>query len=343
MKETRTGNKKGNKRLTKTNRIFAVLLMAFLLLSVQTVSAAVKAPSSVKLNRTSATTLIGKSFSLVATVSPADAEDTKVTWKSSNPNVATVSKKGRVKVVGVGTTKITAQTSNKKKAVCTVKGVSYTVKNGTVTVATPDGTRAYHAYDQTAYTSYYNSYGCVTAAVSIAASGFGQDFSPKKIHEGKVSEKFSERYALNKMKASSALYGKAALSVWTGSTILSDLGIKNTPVYQYTNKQAEKDITKHLKAGKPVIIKATNKVHNGIRLANGHHAIVLVGIDDKGYLTWINPKPGRVNYAHAKGYEQYCSLTLADLLKYHMEPAKGNYKTPFVTNMQAAGGYILVG
>ena len=43
-----------------------------------------------------------------------------ITWKSSNPAVATVDANGFVTGVGIGKAKITARTYNKKKAVCTV-------------------------------------------------------------------------------------------------------------------------------------------------------------------------------------------------------------------------------
>ena len=53
----------------------------------------------------------GEEFKIQATVLPADASDTSLTWTSSNTAVATVSQSGVVAAVGVGTADITA-TSN---------------------------------------------------------------------------------------------------------------------------------------------------------------------------------------------------------------------------------------
>lgn len=75
---------------------------------------------SVRLNKTSVSTNVGLTVQLKATVSPANASNAEVTWKSSNTNVAKVGKNGLVTAVRAGTCKITAQVSSKVKAVCTV-------------------------------------------------------------------------------------------------------------------------------------------------------------------------------------------------------------------------------
>lgn len=75
-------------------------------------------PTSVSLNKTSYE-LVGKKYTLKATVYPAAASQ-KVTWKSSNTKVATVSSSGVVTPKGYGTATITATTSNGKTAKCTI-------------------------------------------------------------------------------------------------------------------------------------------------------------------------------------------------------------------------------
>ena len=77
------------------------------------------AVSSIKLSKTSLSLDKGKSATLSATVSPSTANDKKVTWKSSNTKVATVSN-GKITAKGKGTATITASTSNGKKATCKV-------------------------------------------------------------------------------------------------------------------------------------------------------------------------------------------------------------------------------
>lgn len=69
----------------------------------------VKQPvTKIRLNRTSISLKTGKKYSLKATVGPKSADNKGLVWSSSNPSVATVSSKGRVKAVGVGNAVITA-------------------------------------------------------------------------------------------------------------------------------------------------------------------------------------------------------------------------------------------
>ena len=76
------------------------------------------AVTSVTLNKESMTILVGEQFALDATVTPDDAADKTITWKSSNTNVATV-ENGVVKGIGIGTAEITA-TSGNHSATCSV-------------------------------------------------------------------------------------------------------------------------------------------------------------------------------------------------------------------------------
>lgn len=86
------------------------------------------AVKKVKISKKSATTQVGATFQLKATVSAKKKASKKVYWKSSKSSVATVSQKGVVKGKKAGTAKITVQAidGSKKKATCTVKVVSGT-------------------------------------------------------------------------------------------------------------------------------------------------------------------------------------------------------------------------
>lgn len=77
-------------------------------------------PTAISLNKTSLNLDAGKNEKLVATVSPEDATDKKVTWESSNNSVAKVTSDGTVSAVSKGTAKITAKTSNGKTTTCDV-------------------------------------------------------------------------------------------------------------------------------------------------------------------------------------------------------------------------------
>lgn len=81
-----------------------------------------KKVTKISLNATSRTVTKGSSYTLKATISPSDAYDKGVTWKSSNTKVATVSSTGVVKAVGNGKATITAtaKDGSKKTATCTI-------------------------------------------------------------------------------------------------------------------------------------------------------------------------------------------------------------------------------
>lgn len=61
-----------------------------------------------------------KQKQLTASITPANASDKSVTWKSDNPNVASVSSNGLVKAKAKGKAVITATAANGVKASCTV-------------------------------------------------------------------------------------------------------------------------------------------------------------------------------------------------------------------------------
>ena len=82
-----------------------------------------KAPTSISLNKTSASLEVGDTLKLKATL-PEGTASSRLTWKSSNIAVATVTEKGRVTAVASGTAKITVTTFNGKKATCKITVVN---------------------------------------------------------------------------------------------------------------------------------------------------------------------------------------------------------------------------
>ena len=68
---------------------------------------------SVKFSGIKYSTDVGNSFTITPTILPYSAtEDKTLTWKSSNPNVATVDSSGKIKAISVGTTTISATTKS---------------------------------------------------------------------------------------------------------------------------------------------------------------------------------------------------------------------------------------
>lgn len=84
-----------------------------------TVTVAAPAVSAVQLSNKSISLIAGKTHTLVAKVTPADAAYNAITWSSADPKVATVTSSGRITAVAAGTTQITAQVGDKKDT-CTV-------------------------------------------------------------------------------------------------------------------------------------------------------------------------------------------------------------------------------
>ncbi len=78
-----------------------------------TVTVKVKA-TGISLSNTSVKLYEGKTKTLSATISPADATNLKVTWKSQNSKIAKVSSKGKITALKPGTTYITGTTANGK-------------------------------------------------------------------------------------------------------------------------------------------------------------------------------------------------------------------------------------
>ena len=77
-------------------------------------------PTSISLNKTSATIYFGETLALTPTLVPSDVTEKTITWTSSNTDVATVNN-GKVKAKNKGgTTTITAKTANGLTAACNI-------------------------------------------------------------------------------------------------------------------------------------------------------------------------------------------------------------------------------
>jgi uncharacterized protein YjdB len=94
------------------------LIIAALVLLMTAISCSVEV-SNILLDKTTLTLIIGSSETLKATIVPDNAENKKLTWTSSDPDVAIV-EGGHVTAMTAGTTTVTVTTSNGKTATCTV-------------------------------------------------------------------------------------------------------------------------------------------------------------------------------------------------------------------------------
>ncbi|MED4492825.1 Ig-like domain-containing protein [Heyndrickxia coagulans] len=77
--------------------------------------------TGVTLNKTETSIVAGANETLTATVAPANATNKAVTWETSDSNIATVDKTGKVTGVAAGTATITVKTTDGgKTATCKV-------------------------------------------------------------------------------------------------------------------------------------------------------------------------------------------------------------------------------
>lgn len=98
--------------------------------------------TGVSLSSNTLTLDVGESEALTATITPSNATDKSVTWKSSDTNIATVDANGKVIAASVGTTTITIETKDGEfTATCTVtvSKATLTFDEWTVTGKTYDG------------------------------------------------------------------------------------------------------------------------------------------------------------------------------------------------------------
>ena len=83
-------------------------------------------PKSISLSSQSLNLAMGTNSQLQPTITPSNSVAT-LTWKSSNPSVATVNENGLVTAVGVGKAEIVVSTINNHTAICTVNVGNYSV------------------------------------------------------------------------------------------------------------------------------------------------------------------------------------------------------------------------
>lgn len=108
--------------MKKSTLILFVLIAVFSAVTFVACNTDVVPVRSVTLTIDSTYMKVGENKTLYATVRPADAADTSVTWTSSDEAIATVDANGKVSAVAQGTAIITVTSNfdNTKKASCTV-------------------------------------------------------------------------------------------------------------------------------------------------------------------------------------------------------------------------------
>ena len=111
---------------------------------------------SISLDKSNLQMYVGKTATLVATVSPSNANNPAVTWTSSNPDVASVNESGVITALTEGNTTITASSvDGNKTATCSVSVAEFipssTPRDLTLAVSLPTGGRYFLQKDDLQY------------------------------------------------------------------------------------------------------------------------------------------------------------------------------------------------
>ena len=167
---------------------------------------------SISLDKTTANISVGGTINLTAVINPTNATNKTLTWKSSNPKVASVDNNGKVTGIGKETATITATTSNNKTATCNVTvdsvqtaSMNWSLElksNGTQLLKVNDNNYIYYNYKNVMVDMYKVLYfiGKVYGITpSSTTSTNSSDYSKvlKKISELKFSEKISKSQYAN--------------------------------------------------------------------------------------------------------------------------------------------------
>lgn len=129
--------------------------------------------TGITLEPTSKTLAVNETFALKATVAPADATDTGVSWSSSAPDIVSVDTKGNVKALKAGTATITATTND--------GGFTATCK---ISVSVPTGIE-----DILSGTRVYTQDGSIVLEPAMTIQVLVSDMTGRVIWQGKLSEK----------------------------------------------------------------------------------------------------------------------------------------------------------
>ncbi|MGX8728329.1 MAG: Ig-like domain-containing protein, partial [Lachnospiraceae bacterium] len=212
---------------------------------------------SISLNKTTLSMKAGASDKLVATVLPADAADTTVTWKSGNTKVVKVGKTGKVVAVAAGTAKIRAMTANGRKAFCTVtvkdaESITLNAKSKALYVGltfqlkatvTPSGTAVTWKSSNTKVAK-VSTKGLVTAVRSgtckISATTKGGKTATCTIT---VKQKYVyelEKDGVYRYLTSTSTIKKLAKQGWTYKKAFRAAGKSTKPVYQIYDKSTKR-------------------------------------------------------------------------------------------------------
>ena len=179
-------------------------------------------PTKLVLSASSTKLNVGTSTNIIATVTPSNATDKRVTYSSSNSNVLSVSSTGKVSAKAVGTATITAKTMAGNIS----SSITFTVvnqKNYTVTFY-PNGASG----DNIALQCITTSSSCSLTAPSITRSGYNIIGWSTDKNASTASVKPKGNITVSSDAAYYAITNKTVTAKFDKNTITSDISIGYT-------------------------------------------------------------------------------------------------------------------
>ena len=211
------------------------------------------------------------------------------------------------------------------------------------------GIRSYRIFAQVSNTYKKNSFiaqhGCAVCSLTTVLSGYSKkyrNYTPAKT--SKILEKRvfgTKRWKANYRKS---LAAQRPVSLYGVSKVLSYCNISNRYIRFFKDKNAVKQIERHLKTGNPVIIEVNNrKQKNGKfgaydkKWSSSKHTMVLLGMTNTGRVIVADSATRSWS-----GERQRVKFTTMNRLVKYMIPCKRVSTSVYYKNVSSAGGYILV-
>ena len=211
------------------------------------------------------------------------------------------------------------------------------------------GLRSYRIFAQVSNTYKKNSFiaqhGCAVCSLTTVLSGYSKkyrNYTPAKT--SKILEKRvfgTKRWKANYRKS---LAAQRPVSLYGVSKVLSYCNISNRYIRFFKDKNAVKQIERHLKTGNPVIIEVNNRRQKNGKFgaydkkwSSSKHTMVLLGMTNTGRVIVADSATRSWS-----GERQRVKFTTMNRLVKYMIPCKSVSTSVYYKNVSSAGGYILV-
>lgn len=211
------------------------------------------------------------------------------------------------------------------------------------------GIKSYRIFAQVSNTYKKNSFiaqhGCAVCSLTTVLSGYSKkyrNYTPAKT--SKILEKRvfgTKRWKANYRKS---LAAQRPVSLYGVSKVLSYCNISNRYIRFFKDKNAVKQIERHLKTGNPVIIEVNNRRQKNGKFgaydkkwSSSKHTMVLLGMTNTGRVIVADSATRSWS-----GERQRVKFTTMNRLVKYMIPCKSVSTSVYYKNVSSAGGYILV-